>query len=312
MRTLVVIAHYDPHGLVAPHVLRQLDAWQGVADRLMLVSAAGITDPHVIASVAARAELVQRDNEGYDFYSYRLGLASVDDLASYDLVVICNDSYVGPLVPWSTIIETMQRRQVDAWGLTETMRRRRHVQSYFYAFRPWVVASSGFRRFWADMQVVSDRTKVIRVYELGLSRAILDAGFEIGSYYTESEHDRRVARARQVWWAVHRAPLRPKGKRLSSLPRFAREPWNPMSALADRALDGARLPVVKIDTLRYDPYRLGSGVLLDALEREYPAQFADVRAFLERTGTAYPGREGELVGPARLSFPARRLLGYAA
>lgn len=312
MRTLVVMAHYDPHGLVAPHVLRQLDAWREVADRLMVVSAADITDPEVIASVTSRAELVQRDNEGYDFYSYKLGLASVDDLSSYDLVVICNDSYIGPLVPWSTVIDAMAHRQVDAWGLTETMRRRRHVQSYFYAFRPWVVASRGFQRFWGDMTVVSDRTLVIRVYELGLSRALLDAGFEIGSYYTENERDRRDARIRQVWWAVHRAPLRPKGKRLSSLPRFAREPWNPMSALADRALDGGRLPVVKIDTLRYDPYRLGSGVLLDALEREYPAQFEGVRDFLARTGSAYPGREGELVGAASLNPAARRLLGYAS
>lgn len=306
------MAHYDPHGQVAPHVLRQLDAWHGVADRLLLVSAADITDPDVAASVTSRAELVRRDNEGYDFYSYKLGLASVDDLASYDLVVICNDSYIGPLVPWSTVIDTMQQRPVDAWGLTETMRRRRHVQSYFYAFRPWVVASRGFQRFWGDMQVVSDRTKVIRVYELGLSRAILDAGFGIGSYYTENEHDKRVARARQIWWAVHRAPLRPKGKRLSSLPRFAREPWNPMSALADVALDGGRLPVVKIDTLRYDPYRLGSGVLLDECERRYPSEFAGVREFLQRTGTAYPGREGELVGAAHLRFPARQLLGYSS
>lgn len=312
MRTLVVMAHYDPDGLVAPHVLRQLDAWQGVATRLMLVSAAGITDPDVVAAVQARAELVLRDNEGYDFFSYKFGLDSVPDLESYDLVVICNDSYIGPLVPWATVIETMAHRQVDAWGLTETMRRRRHVQSYFYAFRPWVVASRGFRRFWGDMQVVSDRSRVIRVYELGLSRALLEAGFEIGSYYTESERERRLARARQVWWAVHRAPLRPKGKRISSLRRFALEPWNPMSALADVALDGGRLPVVKIDTLRYDPYRLGSVALLDACEHAYPAEFAGVREFLARTGRAYPGREGELVGPARLVTPARQLLGYSA
>ena len=75
------MAHYDPHGLVAPHVLRQLDAWNEVADRLMLVSAADITDPDVVASVTERAELVRRDNEGYDFYSYKLGLESVTDLS---------------------------------------------------------------------------------------------------------------------------------------------------------------------------------------------------------------------------------------
>ncbi len=312
MRTLVVMAHYDPDAMVAPHVLYQLEAWGEVADRLLLVSAAGLRDPAVIDAVTSRAELVNRGNEGYDFYSYKHGLEAAGDLSGYDLVVICNDSYVGPLVPWSTILRTMADRPVDAWGLTETMRRRRHVQSYFYAFRPWVVASQGFTRFWADMQILSDRSQVIRVYELGLSRAILDAGFEISSYYTESARDRRTARARHVWWAVHRAPLRPKGKRLSSLSRFALEPWNPMSALADRALGDARLPVVKIDTLRYDPYRLGSQALLTACERHYPQAFDGVREFLERTARAYPARPGELVGPAQLGPLARRVVGYAS
>ena len=50
----------------------------------------------------------------------------------------------------------------------------------------------------------------------------------------------------------------------------AREPWNPSAALADRALDGGRLPYVKLDTLRFDPYGLGADKLLDYCEEQLP------------------------------------------
>jgi rhamnosyltransferase len=84
-----------------------------------------------------------------------------------------------------------------------------------------------------------------------------------------------------------------------------------MAAMADRALGGARLPLVKIDTLRYDPYRLGSDRLLAACERQYPEQFAGVRQYLERTAVLYPPRPGESAGPTSPPPPLRRLIGYA-
>ena len=68
------------------------------ADRLVVVSTADLTDPRSCSPRCdKRGELVRRPNFGYDFYSYKTGLDLVEDLRHYDLVVICNDSYVGPL-----------------------------------------------------------------------------------------------------------------------------------------------------------------------------------------------------------------------
>jgi hypothetical protein len=316
VRPLVVMAHFDPRGQVAPHVLRQLEAWQGVAQRVLLVTTATIAadaeGDAVRAQVAERgAELVERANYGYDFYSYKVGLDLVADKDEFDLVVICNDSYVGPLVPYRHVLDTMADHPVDAWGLTETMRRARHVQSYFYAFRPWVVRSQAFTRFWSAMTPESDRMKVITKYEIGLSKAVLGGGFEIGSYFRENDDDRRVARRRHLWWAAHRIPQQPKGSKIKALKRFPFEPWNPMAALADRALQDARLPIVKLDTLRYDPYQLGADWLLTACEQRYPREFAGVREFIERTSGTYTGRAGENRAPtARPPWPAGALVGY--
>jgi rhamnosyltransferase len=311
MRTLAVMAHYDATGQIAPHAMRQIDALAGAVDRLMVVSTAVIEDPHLLAEVQRRAELVRRPNFGYDFYSYKTGLDLVEDLRSYDLVIICNDSYVGPLRDYRRILDEMADRPVDFWGMTCTERRALHVQSFFVAFRGWVVGSHAFTDFWRAMTPISDRMEVIKRYELGLSGALLAAGFRVGSVFEETPQDRRLARARHLWWAANTVRGLPRSKRRAAWRRLPFEPWNPMAAMADRALDGARLPVVKIDTLRYDPYRLGSDHLLEACERRYPEQFDGVRAYLERTAELYPVRPGESQGPTSPPVPLRQLIGYA-
>src|SRR6266540_1930391 len=157
MRTLVIMAHYDPLGRVAPHALRHLEALGEIADRLVLVTTADLNDPAIVAEVERRAELVRRNNYGYDFFSWKVGLEHVAELSGYDNVVLCNDSFVGPLVPYPRIFAAMARRPCDAWGLTQSLRRTRHVQSFFVSFRNWVVRSRAFTRFWADMTPVSNR-----------------------------------------------------------------------------------------------------------------------------------------------------------
>jgi rhamnosyltransferase len=311
MQTLVVMAHYDAMGQVAPHVLRHLDALNEVADRLVMVSTAELADETWAKEVETRAELVVRPNYGYDFFSYKTGLDLMGDLTGYDLVILCNDSFVGPLRPYSRIIGEMADRPVDFWGITSTDRRATHVQSYFVAFRPWVVRSQAFTGFWRNLTPVSDRSKVISRYELGLSAALMDGGFRGAGYFEETPADRRLARARHLWWAVNTIGGLTPAKRKRAWRVLPFEPWNPMASLADRALDEGRLPVVKIDTLRYDPYRLESDRLLEACERRFPEQFQGVREYLDRTNALYPPRKGEGHGRSRPPLGLRRLIGYA-
>jgi len=314
MRRLAVMAHYDSAGLVAPHVLRQVDALAEAADRLLVVSTAAL-DGGAAAALAARAELVTRPNLGYDFLSYQTGLDVAGDLAGFDQVILCNDSYVGPLVPYQRILADMDAQLCDFWGMTQTERRGRHVQSYFVAFRAPVVRSPAFTAFWRGLEPINDRAEVITRYELGLSRALLGACFATGSAFTETARDRRMARARHLWFAVQTLRRLPAHRRRGAARRVPFEPWNPVSALADRALDagpqGSRLPLVKIDTLRYDPYGLGAERLLAACERGYPEEFDGVREYLARTSAAYPVRPGERTGLGAAPALVRHTIGYA-
>lgn len=309
MTRLAVMAHYDPRGEVAPHVRRQVEALAGAVDDLVIVSTAELTDESLVW-LEKHGRVLRRANYGYDFYSYKTGLDSTP-LSGYDEVVVCNDTYVGPLVSYTEIFDAMADRPADFWGLTSSQRVHPHVQSFFVAFRPWLVDSQAFASFWAGMSPVSDRAKVIKEYEVGLTKALTAGGFTWSAYFSETERDRKLAQRRVAWWTFHRLPPPRSRRDFEWLSKRIKDPWNPAIGLADAALDGGRLPYVKIDTLRYDPYGLGAQKLLAACERAYPEAFDGVRSYLEETAPLYPVRPEAQLRPTPVAMrPLRRLVDY--
>jgi hypothetical protein len=309
MPDLAVFAHFDPHGQVAPHVLRHLEALAVAVDRVIVVTTASLTGT-ARAELTARGELVERPNEGYDFFSWKTGLDHAGAWWESGHVVLANDSVVGPLVGYGRIIATMDDRGASVWGITASEESEPHVQSYVLGFGPTGLRSPLVRAFWLGMTPLASRSAVIAAYELGLSRLLRAAGIPAQAYFVPSPRDDLVARYRRARFAARRtlqeppgphAPARgPVADRLQAL-RAGRpylQPgaaYNPMIALWDRALD-ARLPFVKVETLRDDPYQLdpdGEG-LLAACEQAHPNAFSGVREYLERTRGDY-----EQLGRAR-------------
>lgn len=310
MSRLAVMAHYDPLGRVAPHVRRHVLALCEAVEDLHVVSTAELRPPDR-SWLRRRARLTERTNVGYDFYSYKAGLDAATDLGSYDEVVLCNDTYVGPLRDYGEIFEEMARCPVDFWGLSASQRIRPHVQSFFVAFRPWVSTSRAFTRFWSDMTPLDDRQSVIHHYEVGLTAALADAGFVWQPYFHETEREHGLARRRVAWWALHRRPIPHSRRDVRRLTGNAREPWNPAIGLADSALADGRLPYVKLDTLRYDPYGLDTERLLTLCERSFPDTFDGVRDYLHGTREHYPPRPREALRPTPSTLrPLHRLVAY--
>jgi hypothetical protein len=307
---LAVMAQFDPRGTLAPHVRRQVQALAGAVDDLVVVSTSRLSDESR-SFLTRHARLLERENVGYDFLSYRAGLEAFD-LEAYDEVTVCNDSYVGPLTDYPSIFAAMAGRPVDFWGLSETDRVKHHVQSFFVTFRPSATTSEAFRDFWSGTEVLADRSAVIRRYEVGMSRRLYRAGLVSDAYFAETDHDRRVARRRVRWWALRRTGLPTSRSSATLLRARSAVPWNPSIALADRALEQGRLPYVKIDTLRYDPYGLGAGRLLDLCEQRYPEAFEGVREYLTDTAASYPPRPAEVLLPVPVvARPLRRSVEYA-
>jgi hypothetical protein len=318
VKRLAVVAHYDPRGAAAPHFLRQLDQLDRHFDDVVVATTSTLTDDARTA-IGRRARVVERPNVGHDFGSWRDVLEHSDYGRGYDELLLTNDSYVGYLRPFDEIVSTMRARPVELWGITRSRRHAEHVQSYFLYFTSESLHSQAFHRFWSELQPAASRMQAILNQEIGVSQTLISAGFRIGSYFEPTTPERRLANLRGIQWM--RMRMRAFPTRFDSFEDsyFRARQWNEpgmadnlnwSAAFADFALDGGRLPVVKFDTLRYDPYWLGSGDLLDALEKRFPEAFDGVREFLAETSGFYGQRRYENGGPARLGAVPRLAVGY--
>lgn len=320
MRRLTIVAHWDPRGGAAPHFLRQLDQLAVVSEEVIVSSPSPLTD-EAAAAIEERATLLRRANYGHDFGSWRDALEQRDWAQDYDELLLTNDSYVGFFRPLEQIIEDMARKPVEVWGITKVDRHAEHIQSYFLMFTSPALHSQAFRRFWTSATPATSRTAAILQQEVGVSRAMREAGFALGSAFEPTLRERRRANLRGAYWLWRRQshfPEKFSGPHDGFFTiRNIRDPreadhLNWSSAFADSSLDHGRLPVIKFDVFRYDPYYLGAGELLTALEKAYPAHMAGVREYLEETRPMYRPRPFENYGFARPHLLARPLVGYTA
>lgn len=271
MTRLVSMALFDPDGVVAPFARRTIEQLAR-PDTTIVATATNPLRPEDAAWVRERAELIERENVGLDLLSHHLVLTS-RDLTRYDDVITTNDTYV--LLQPLDAVEQGIDRSADFWGFTISPEVRPHVQSFFVDFRASAVRHPAFLEHWRAVRPLRRRA-MIRTNEVGMSTTLLKAGLTMDAAFRPTRSDRRLARARTLrhgWFN----------------PRSVLGQWNPNSILPEAALEG-RMPMVKISTLRYDPFKIDAAGLLDRLEGAYPTAMQGVRDYLERTGTSYRKR----------------------
>lgn len=197
-RRVGVFAHHDRDDVVDEYVLRYLKGLAEVVDLIVFVSD-GELSPSEVDKVGRIAAAVKFERHGeYDFGSYKRGIRIAREcgwLDSAEELVLCNDSCYGPLFPLQTVWDRKANDDHDLHGITTSVHgylksesgyeptdSDPHVQSYFMVLSRRLFSSDEFASFLEGVEPVKDKREVVYRYELGLSRAMLAAGFRIGSH----------------------------------------------------------------------------------------------------------------------------------
>lgn len=181
---LCIFSHFDRNDVIddyVVHYVRQL--FESGCEVIFVSAAEGLPESECDKLRAYTRQIVVRENLGHDFGSWKTAIcrelaASETALSGYDGLIIANDSVYGPFRPLAPIVSEMSDRNCDFWGITDSWRYGRHVQSYFVAFSQRVVQSDAFRCFWMGLPYGRSKHAVIWNGEVGLSRALASAGFE--------------------------------------------------------------------------------------------------------------------------------------
>lgn len=203
MKRLLLYVHFNKYNRVSSHVYYQLTQMRPLFSKVIFISNSQVSerDHQKLVNLRLMDNFIQRENIGFDFAAWRDGMTHVsfDDITTYDVVTIMNDTCFGPL--WEIkdyYLKYEADDQVDFWGLTNNRRTKKshqtqgfpeHIQSYFITFKKPVIASSAFRNFWENVKNHTDVQEVINDYETKVTTTFLAAGFRYQTVFDTVNED---------------------------------------------------------------------------------------------------------------------------
>ena len=182
MNRACVFAHFDRDDLVDPYVLFYLEQLRPFCDHIVFVSTSKLSHVDLDRVTKIVNTALCKDNTGYDFMSWKVGLDSFDH-SQFDEILLCNDSCYGPFESLCSIFDRMGQSEADFWGLTKSYQLAPHIQSYFFVFRASVVRSEVFKQFWQRFKILDQKIEIIKSYEVGLSGELVRAGFKMDQFF---------------------------------------------------------------------------------------------------------------------------------
>ena len=130
-------------------------------------------------ALSRRITVLRKQNIGYDFGSWAVGLAWEPRIASLDNVILTNDSLAGPFAPIDPLLSTFEASRADAFALTDNSQFGHHLQSFFLGFRGSVLAEAPLVRFWSQIRHEKRKEKIILRNEVGLSQMLRREGYSV-------------------------------------------------------------------------------------------------------------------------------------
>lgn len=195
-----VFAHFDPAGEVRSDLLSLVGRFSALSQKTVFVST------NLNATSRARlegvCEVLERPNEGYDFYSYKEGLAKIGNWDQYDEVVLINSSFV--ILNEDQLVSAFlayPRSGHPVFSLSRNREMADHLQSYFLTFSREVLSLSEFASWWKQVEPINDRQEVINVYELGLSTLLQTQGIELNSVFSPTPEE--IEEATQMFYKLY-------------------------------------------------------------------------------------------------------------
>ncbi len=174
---------YDSKDIVRPSVIHYLDELVQAGFDIVFISSSNAISNEDLGKLSNYCiKIINRDNKGYDFYSWKTGLEKYPHFREHTAVLLANDSVIGPLFNISRIIERLETDDADVLGMTDCYQYYPHLQSYFLYCKKQVIVSREFIQFFTRVDALEFKMAIIRKYEVGFSR-LLQRRFKLSALY---------------------------------------------------------------------------------------------------------------------------------
>jgi rhamnosyltransferase len=248
--TAFVIAHYDPKGAIAQH-LRSLAAYLASQSAHVVFVSTGVAPGHA-ACLPESVKVMARTNIGYDFSSYKCGIQALGDLSRFERIVMLNSSFIclNPRKLFTNLF-AQSTAGFDVLGVTASQEFKPHLQSYLVSFQNQrLISSTAFLEWWASVEPLSERDRVVYNYEVGMSSHFLGRGFSVGAAFAPTPALKQRAAADFLRFKGHAPAADQQGRAM--LDEAIADALNPMHFCWDAVLN--QFAIIKLELLSKNPY----------------------------------------------------------
>lgn len=184
MNRVAIFVFWEKNGVVREYVKVYLKGLMEVCSKIYVVVNG------MISEIGKReledeihATVLQRPNEGVDFWAYKTALDyEGETISEFEELVLCNCSCYGPVYPFHEMFDEMSKRKIDFWGITEwpfneSGYKGTWILSYFMVFRPRMFLSADWKQYWGNLCPVHSRDECIALHETKFTQYFADRGF---------------------------------------------------------------------------------------------------------------------------------------
>lgn len=173
-----VIAHYHQEGKLPRDFFEHIKYIKHLSNNITLVSTR--LNNVEIERLKPYANVIVRQNKGYDFYSYKIGLSSIKNIAEIDHLILFNSSFV-TINPEKLYRRFLSDVNEDGfYGITSCSDPNFHIQSYFFSFKgSELINSNLFKLWWKNIKYLRSKLEVIHKYEVGMSIYFRENGIKL-------------------------------------------------------------------------------------------------------------------------------------
>lgn len=184
---ICLFAHFDPSNKIREYVILHLIELKKLNFEILFITTSNLNNSELEKISTLVNQVVIRENIGYDFGSWVVGFNLIKD-NNIKEIILTNDSVYGPFSDIKLIYESMQKKNLDFWGLTDSYEVKYHIQSYFLCIGEKILQD---KRFWDWLNKFyyyrsEFKTLIVNKYEIGISRFLLSLNYKIDvfiSYY---------------------------------------------------------------------------------------------------------------------------------
>ncbi|MEI0532265.1 rhamnan synthesis F family protein [Brachyspira pilosicoli] len=186
-KILTLFAGYDKYNIIDEYVIYYIKELKKISD-IIYASNCYFDDKELKKISDYCITTICTPHGEYDFGSYKRAYLYAKEqhlFEKYDYILICNDSCYGPFCDLNNIIDKMLKHDFSGVYMTthKMMANNDNIALFFTTISKNIFLSDYFDNFMCSIKKENDKFDIIRKYEIGLSKLILDHNIELYSIY---------------------------------------------------------------------------------------------------------------------------------